>query len=270
MTDTEYKFYSSLKDTKTVSGSKIPKTVLNSSNFKQLLKGNILNAEKAGRGRQYVVVNQDAYMSFYRANFNDEFLKSTSRISNTLLYRNSKAAKTVSNNVFFLRGFVEIKLNNFVINLNDYTAKYGLFSFSGVKDLVADKLCFVENLECFFNAEKIIGNEYVFIHKYGRIGVNDFKTFITGNLLIFNDFDLIGLDEFLKIKEQNLNAQLFIPKDFELLFKKYSAAIKQGSQKPSERLKITKDANVQMIRNLVLNTNRILEQEALFNNIHNA
>lgn len=265
MTNTEYKFYSILKRKKNVLSSKIPETVLKSVNFNQLLKGNILNSEKAGRGRRYFIVNEEAYLSFYNTNFNHEFLKNNSRINNTLLYRNSKATKTISNKVFFLRGFCEIKLNNFNINLNNHTTKYGLFAFSGIKDLVAEKLCFVENLECFFNAEKIIGNEYVFIHKYGRIGVNDFKTFSTDDLLIFNDFDLIGLDEFLKIKEQNPHAKLFIPDNFKLVFEKFSVPIKPGSQNLSERVKISKDANVKMIRNLVLNENRILEQEALFN-----
>ena len=47
-----------------------------------------------------------------------------------------------------------------------------ILGFSAVvpNSIIAEKICFVENLETFLNAEKLLGREFLFIHKYGRIG----------------------------------------------------------------------------------------------------
>lgn len=270
MNKIEYKLYTNFKNDKIISESKIPKSILKSSSFNQLLAGNIITSEKVGRGRQYIIVNELAFNSFFDKNFNNEFDLSESRINNTLVLRNSKSGKTKTNNVFFTRGFKTFKINDLMVDLENYTSNFGLFAFSGLQNILTDKICFVENLECFFKAENLLGSDYIFIHKYGRIGNDDFINFIVNEFLVFNDFDLVGLNEFLKIKEQIGHAKLFIPNNLEALFNKFSAEIKPGSQKQTDRITNSKDVNILMIRDLVITKNRILEQEALFNNTNYA
>ncbi len=71
---------------------------------------------------------------------------------------------------FLLRGFSTYQINEQIVDLEKkQTRGFGLFSVIP-NSVIADKICFVENLETFLNAEKLLGYEVLFAHKYGRIG----------------------------------------------------------------------------------------------------
>ena len=83
--------------------------------------------------------------------------------------------------------------------------------------------------------------------------------------MVFSDYDLVGLNEYLEIKEANATAQLYVPDNFEDLFDKYSKGTdKLLGQIMTEKVKVSLDPSVIEIRELVIRSNRFLEQEALF------
>jgi hypothetical protein len=154
-----------------------------------------------------------------------------------------------------------IVLNGENIDLSRYTNSFGLFS---VKEPIikTDKICFVENLDSFLHAEQLFGDGFIFLHKYGRIGIDSLKNISANQILVFVDYDFNGLDEYLRIKSVCNNATLFVPDNFNDLFENYSKAI-DGNQQQSERLASSVLTEVVRIRELVSKTNRFLEQEIL-------
>jgi hypothetical protein len=112
------------------------------------------------------------------------------------------------------------------------------------------------------NAERIFDLSYTFLHKYGRIGEDFLKRIKADELLVFSDYDLTGLNEYLKIKEFFPQANLYIPDDFHLLFEKYSTELPER-QVATGKLRNCTEAVVVEIREMVLKANRFLEQEVL-------
>ena len=72
------------------------------------------------------------------------------------------------------------------------------------------------------------------------------------------------------VKKVFPDAKLFVPEDYEMLFKTYSRTIKtkQGrEQNPSKEVKKSTDVNVVKIRSDIYNSKHFLEQQALFINL---
>ena len=128
----------------------------------------------------------------------------------------------------------------------------------------ADRICFVENLDSFLKAEKLLGEDYLYLHKYGRIGVDSLKGIIAKEILVFVDYDFNGLDEYIRIKGIFENAVLFMPDNFDELFVNYSKVI-DGKQQQSKKVADSLLLEVVKIRELVSRTNRFLEQEIIIN-----
>jgi 5S rRNA maturation endonuclease (ribonuclease M5) len=162
------------------------------------------------------------------------------------------------------RGFSAYQINEQIIDLQKHTRDFGLFSVIP-NSVIADKICFVENLETFLNAEKLLGNKFLFVHKYGRIGKESISMIEAKEVLVFVDYDFNGLDEYLRIKEVFENAELYLPNNYGELFKKHSTSLKGNKAKMSKAVKTSDDSTVVKIREQVARTNRFLEQETLIN-----
>lgn len=257
----DYKFYTDLK-TKTISPNQAPKGVKNSHVFKNLIDAGILRIEKSGRGSKIIIKKLEPYEQFLKNNFpSDEIELEITKSNNIKRFRNSKAQKAKQPAIFFLRGFKDVELNNQIIDLKFYTTSYGLFSLIEPK-IFSDKICFVENKDSFLRAEKLFGTDWVYLHIYGRIGIESIKGISAKEITVFVDLDFNGLDEFLRIKSVYSNAELYIPTNFKTLFDNYSHKIK-GKQKASTRIKESKLSEVIMIRELVEKNSRFLEQEIM-------
>ena len=259
MKEIDYKYYYEQKEGE-ISFSKIPRGISNSVAFKNLTEANILGIVKTGRGKTVKVVNPTAYDKFLKTHFPEE-VAGNSRAANISKLRNSKAVKRVGSNISFLRGSDKISVNGNVVDLSDYTRMYGLFSAYN-PELVIDNLCIIENVETFLNAEKIFDTSHTFLHKYGRIGTEFLKKLKAKEVLVFSDYDLIGLDEYLKVKEFFPGATLYVPNNFITLFEKYSALLPER-QLATARVKNNNEPIVVQIREMVLRSNRFLEQEIL-------
>jgi len=260
MKEHDYKFYSELRN-RSISVNDVPKSVKKSLHYQNLFAAKTLDTEKSGRGSKIIIKNIPSFESFFSKYFSEDEITAITKSSNIKKLRDSKARKTKSPSIFFFRGFTNIKLNEENLELSKYTNLFGLFSVQQ-PIIQTDKICFVENLDSFLKAEKLFGNDFIYLHKYGRIGAESLKEISATEILVFVDYDFNGLDEYLRIKSVYENAILFIPENFDKLFENYSKVI-NGKQQQSERVAQSKLKEVIRIRELVAKTNRFLEQEIL-------
>ncbi|MCH8490978.1 MAG: hypothetical protein LAT81_13760 [Oceanicaulis sp.] len=259
MNQTDFRTYKKLKKDSFLTEKAIPKTVLSSHHFKGLVSSSILEKTKSGRGFRYEVNKPTEFENFFKTLFPED-IEVKDKSDNVRKYRNSKVQKTVSTPIFMLRGFETIKVNNNEINLEDYTNKFQLFACNADK-IEAKRICIIENLDTFLVAEKLLGKNFVFLHKYGRIGKESLGCFSTNKLLVFVDYDFNGLEEFLRIKEVFEFAQLYIPENYDELFQKYSQSLKGNKAEMTNRIKQSSDSNVIKIRESIIRNNRFLEQQ---------
>lgn len=263
MKEVDFKTYKSLLENKAVSKSAIPKSILKSDIFQSMLQSGVLKQSKLGRGFKIEVSKETVFENFFKTHFPEQDVSKT-KSGNIKKYRNSKATKVDSSPIFLFRGFSAYQINGQIIDLQKQTRDFGLFSVIP-NSVIADKICFVENLETFLNAEKLLGNEFLFVHKYGRIGKKSISMIKAKEVLVFVDYDFNGLDEYLRIKEVFGNAELYLPSNYSELFKKHSASLKGNKAKMSKAVKTSDDSIVVKIREQVARTNRFLEQETLIN-----
>jgi 5S rRNA maturation endonuclease (ribonuclease M5) len=263
MKEVDFKTYKLLFESKTVSKSVIPKSVFQSDIFQNLLRAEILESFKLGRGFKIEVSKENEFKKFFKTSFPEQHV-SKSKSGNIKKYRNSKATKIDNNPIFLFRGFNTFQINNQLVDIEKHTRNFGLFSVIP-NSIIVNKICFVENLETFLNAEKLLDKEYLFTHKYGRIGKESISMINAKEVLVFVDYDFNGLDEYLRIKEVFTNAELYLPTNYNELFNKHSASLKGNKAKMSNSVKNSKDPLVIKIREQVARTNRFLEQEILIN-----
>lgn len=259
MNQTDFNTYKKLKEESFLTEKAIPKTVMNSPHFKGLVSSLILEKTKSGRGFRYQVNKTTEFKNFFATHFPED-IEVKDKFDNVRKFRNSKIQKTVSTPIFMLRGFESIRVNGVELNLENYTNKFQLFACNAEK-IEARQICIVENLDTFLVAEKLLGESFVFIHKYGRIGKESLGSLFTKHLLVFVDYDFNGLEEFLRIKEVFDFAQLFIPENYDELFKKYSQSLKGNKAEMTNRIKQSSDVNVIKIRESIIRNNRFLEQQ---------
>lgn len=264
---TFYNFIIKLLKEEKINASSISASIKKSGEFKTLLNGNFISYSQAVTGGgSYFVKDKENLQIFFKNKFPKALQESYSAIGNIGTYRNTKAGKRTSQNVILLRGFKNVIINSEVVQLKKFTNLFGTFS-AQVKKLETDKICIVENLDSFLLTEKVIDKEFVYIHTYGGLGKSVLNKFNAKEILIFPDYDYKGLQNYLMVKKVFPNAKLFIPKDYEELFKTYSRTIKtkQGrEQNPSKDVKESLDEHVIKIRTDIYKNKRFLEQQALF------
>jgi hypothetical protein len=256
---TDFRTYKKLKEDSFLTEKVIPKTILHSQHFQGLVTSLIIEKTKSGRGFRYKINKPTEFDNFFTTYFPED-IQIKDKSDNVRKFRNSKIQKTVSTPIFMLRGFDTVRINDNELNLADYTSKFQIFSCAANK-IEATHICIVENLDTFLVAEKLLGNRFVFLHKYGRIGKDSLKCLSTNHLLVFVDYDFNGLEEFLRIKEVIEFAQLHIPENYDELFLKYSQSLKDNKAEMTNKIKQSRDVNVVKIRESIIRNNRFLEQQ---------
>jgi 5S rRNA maturation endonuclease (ribonuclease M5) len=250
-----------------VNASSIGSTVKKSSDFSTLLNARIIEYQQAKTGGgTYFVKKKDDLETYYKNKFPEELKNEMSSIDNVNAFRNTKAAKRESQNVILICGNQKIILNDIETDLQYFTGNFGTFS-TVLKSLIAEKVCFVENLDSYLIAEKVIDNQFVFIHTYGGMSKSVVNKIQAKEIMIFPDYDFVGLNNYLIIKDVFPNTKLFIPKHYEELFKTKSRPIKtkQGrEQQPTKRVLGSKDEFVVKIREDIFKYKQFLEQQAIF------
>ena len=250
-----------------LNASQIGISVKQSGDFTTLLNGGFIEYIPAiVGGGSYHTKDKESLEKYYCRKFPEEPRNNLSAVDNVHSFRNTKAAKRESQNVILLRGRNTIKLNGTEINLKKYTDQYGMFS-ARLQFLEAEKICFVENLDSFLMAEQVIDPNFVFIHTYGRIGKSTTAKIQAKEVLVFPDYDFIGLKDYLLVKNIFSDAKLFVPDNYEILFTDKSRDIKtrQGrEQQPCRQVLESNEEIVIKIRTDIFRDKKFLEQQALF------
>lgn len=268
--ETEYTFWQAFLATGKMQKSKVPKKVLGSSIWKNLYSelpnAAILTTDRISNGSSYIINEhkRDIVVKSVKALYPNHNGNVVTKIDSVAAYRSSKKGNTTEKSIFFLRGFEEIEIDSKIFMLKEATQNYGVAAFVQ-PNIKCNKICWVENKDSFLIAERLLGNDYVYMHKYGRLGERDFESVTARELIVFPDYDYIGLNEYLTIKQIHPNASLYIPSNFDYLCTTYSKPLPVG-QIASERVKQSNEPIVSKIRESIQKTTHFLEQQALFIN----
>jgi hypothetical protein len=262
-----YNFLKGLIEVKRMPQSSIAKTILRSKDFLILETAKFIELKTAlNKGKYYEVINEEHLQQHFKNSFPNDVNDRFTAIQNAKSLRDSKGRKKESQKIVLLRGSTQIISNNKEVSLSEYTLQFNVFAMQ-LKQLKADKLCYVENLDCFMVAEKTINFEYTFIHPYGRIGIENFKNIETAEILFCPDYDFIGLNEYLKMKSIHPHTKLFIPDNYDDLFKNYCKPLKKKNgkeQQATNRVLQSNDELVSKICAQLLETKHFLEQQIVF------
>lgn len=263
-TKTEFDFYTKLKKHQKIR-KPVPNIVKKSSEFNNLLDANIIS--KPQRGVGFIeVLKIESYDDFYLQKYPHSNIKVKTEIDNQKKFRNTKATNTEKDRIILMRGFQNILINNIEVDLLKTTKEHNIFS-AVLKSLKVKKVCFVENLLPFFMAEKLLGDDYVYIHFYGRLPKESvLKKIQCEQYLHFGDYDFVGLSEYLRAKKVYDDCRLYKPKNLITLFDKYSKPRKTKDTKYNN-IKISTDIEIIEIVKKIEHTNRFLEQQILFDEL---
>ena len=223
---TFYNFLNKIISEERLNSSSVAQSVKNSGDFKTLLTCGFIEYQKAvSGGGSYVVKNNEKLKKYFADRFPKQLHDSFTADANVGTFRNTKIGKRISQNIVLVRGFKNIQINDNIINLGKYTKDFGTFS-AQVNTIKTEKVCIVENLDSFLQAERVMNNSIVFIHPYGGLSKSVVKKLNSNELWVFPDYDYKGLQNYLMVKSIFPNSKLYYPKDYENLFKKYSRSIK--------------------------------------------
>lgn len=261
MAKVEFSFYNKLK----MNGrapSKLPKIISGSSEFQILLSAKIIEKIPSGRGYYYQVSKENKFDAFYQSKFPRDDIDITTEIDNQLKYRDTKATLLKKDRIVFIRSFQNIIVNGKEIDLQKTMQDFNIFS-TVFKSLKAKKICFVENLQPFLEVEKFLGKEYTYIHFYGRLPRKEvLQSIECEEYLHFGDYDFVGLREFLKAKEVFKNCSMYIPDNYDVLYKEFSRPREQNDTVYKD-VKNSTLSEVVRIREQLTRHNRFLEQQVV-------
>ncbi len=262
--ETEFNFYTKLK--KDLKAKKpIPKCIQDSVMFNNLVNAKIIN--KPQRGVGFIeILNSNRFNEFYLKTYPRADIKIQTEIDNQKKFKNTKATSIKKDRVIFIRGFQNIVVNGIKIDLLKITKEHKIFS-AVLQSLEAKKICFVENLSSFFIAEKLLGEDYVYIHFYGRLPKTAvLKKIQCKQYLHCGDYDFMGLSEYLRAKKVYDNCRLYKPENFTILFDEYSKPRKAKDIKYNNIKESTDDDIVEIVKKIE-ESDRFLEQQILFDNL---
>lgn len=260
------RFMLKLLEVETIPSSALSMTVYQSPDWQNWLTAGFVELERQGSNRTYRVINREALREIFHQKFPGEAEDDGSAIDNVRAYGDSKARARISQNVCLIRGWENAIINGQEVNMNEMTNRFGLFAAS-LGNISSTRICIVENLDSFRQAEKVIGKDWLFLHAYGRVGKEWLQKIDCREMLVFSDYDFVGLEEFLRVQEVFPEARFFKPEQYEVLWVTYSKSLKKrddGEQLATRRVSASQDPVVVSIREQLLRTGKFLEQQALF------
>ncbi|MCK5132877.1 MAG: hypothetical protein KAR40_12070 [Candidatus Sabulitectum sp.] len=260
----------------------IPSSSLRGKNrdtLKPLFTSGILDEISRGSGSVVIVASREHFDKYikqeYPSGLDFETNDCLPRASGVQSARNSKKTSQRDCEPVLLRGFNEAVLQSptGILPVADLTKSHGIASFlnDGQKGFsYSGKIATVENLEFFTHFERIKSDEMLVIYTGGRIS-RLLLSWLSSqemsdcSIVHYGDYDPVGLDEYLRIKEQCPGrTSLFIPENLEVLFKKYgNTELIRKSTSVLGRLRVSNDHDVRLVISLVHKYNCGLEQEIL-------
>lgn len=249
------------------------------SRLQSLYDAEVLLAEPSGGGRRIVLHDAKALESFiartYPSGLQGINKKLSSRSKAVAELRDSKKARKAQPIAVLLRGFHNSTLHfgNKVLPVANWTETAGVASlrldgetqwgFAGI-------IAFVENLEVFWNFEKLDIGADIAIYAQGRLNskVIDWLASLAmqeARIIHCGDYDPVGLDEFLRLKAACPGrTEVYIPPDLEtLLFRYGKRELVSENTAILARLRKNDDPQVRVIVELMDRWGVGLEQEVL-------
>jgi len=247
--------------------------------LQSLFDAGVLQAARSGAGRRIVLHDANALESFiirtYPSGLEGMNTKSSSRSKAVAELRDSKKARDSQAVAVLLRGFHDSTLHsgNKILQVANWTEMAGVaalrldeltqWEFSGI-------VAFVENLEVFWNFEKLEIEADIAIYAQGRLNSKIVAWLASPamqhvRIIHCGDYDPVGLDEFLRLKAACPDrTKLYIPPDFETLLSRYGKkSLINDNVAILERLRKNNDSQVCSIVELMDRFGVGLEQEIL-------
>jgi len=246
--------------------------------LQSLFETGVLMEERSGAGKKVVVQNRAALEAFVQRLYpsglegREDGLAPRSRAVAEL--RDSKKTREKGPLVVLLRGF-----GNCILHAGEEVlAVAHLTELAGVAALRLDDrqwsyagvLAIVENLEIFWNFEKLETNAQLALYAQGRLSgrvLNWLSSLAMEQARIIHcgDYDPVGLDEYLRLKTSCPGrSELFQPSNLVDLFAQYGKReLLAGNAAVLARLRKTEDQEVRRIVKLMDRYGAGLEQEVL-------
>jgi len=229
--------------------------------FNRMVSSRTIEKERKGAGHIWVVKNRDVLIenkNYYFPEDKEDIDDSMGeRYKNIRTKRNSKVTSRKSYRLFFLRSHIDVMLNGQSVTTTE-SKPLG----TQLDSLIADKICFVENLESFMEDSYFINKGWTLLYVNGRIGEEFLECIKADEVQHWGDLDYIGLNEFSVIKEKFSSAVLYIPKNYFLEVEKYGMKITTEQKASDKLLKLSKkDKKVASILEYLQKNNLFLEQE---------
>lgn len=263
-------------------GGSVPFTSVSKKNLERLeglLETGVLEMVHVGSGK-IIKVKSEAYFQKHIAKMYPQGLDAAvtgtkDRVSSTAVHRDSKKGsnKVGSEGVIF-RVFSD-KSNLVAINGKYLPAMAwcNLAGCSAVRIEEGDRLSVsgssatVENAEVFWRFEELGVEVDIIFWTAGKVSNRflDCLNIVNSSLLThFGDYDPVGVDDYLRIKEAVGSVLLYIPENIQFLFEKYGQkGLLEKNYKIYERLRGVDDLQARKIVDLMSRYNCGVEHEAL-------
>jgi len=246
--------------------------------LRSLFETGVLMEERSGAGKKVVVKNQPALAAFaqrfYPSGLEGSGDALTPRSRGVAEQRDSKKARETGPLMVLLRGFANCELHAGeevlpVAHLTELAGAAALrlddrhWGYSGV-------LATVENLEVFWNVEKLETGAQLALYAQGRLSGRILNWLSSpameqARIIHCGDYDPVGLDEFLRLKTAcPERCKLHMPSNLEELFSRYGKReLLPNNAAVLARLRKTEDKEVRRVVKLMDRYGVGLEQEVL-------
>jgi hypothetical protein len=247
--------------------------------LQSLFETRVLAMERGGAGKKVVVKNREALDAFVLRSYPSSLQGSSAVLSPrsraVAELRDSKKARETGPLMVLLRGFdnCALQAGEEVLAVAHWTELAGVaalcldgrqWEFSGV-------MAIVENLEVFWNFEKLKTGAQLAIYAHGRLSgrILDWLSspaMALARIIHCGDYDPVGLDEYLRLKAAcPERARLYLPPNLESLLSRYGKGdLLLGSNVAIlARLRKSEDLDVRRIVEMIDRFGVGLEQEIL-------
>lgn len=246
--------------------------------LQSLFETGVLQEERSGAGKKVVMRDRKAVEMLFNKHFpsgvegRPEELLPRSRAIAEL--RDSKKTNETIPPIALLRGFdgCELFVDGEVVPVVQWTNTAGVAALR-IDDRqwkYGGTLAIVENLEFFWNIEKLNTGAQLALYAQGRLSgrILDWLAspgMLQASILHCGDYDPVGLDEYLRIKTACPGrTKLYLPENLEVLLTRYGKKVLlQSSSSVLVRLRKTDDQEVRKIVKLLDQYSVGIEQEAL-------
>jgi hypothetical protein len=251
----------------------------NRARLRSLFETGVLEEVRSGAGRRVVVKNHAALDTFVQRLYPSGLEGITGQLAPrsraVAELRDSKKARvSIGPTMILLRGFgsCTLRAGEAVLPVAYWTELAGVASLR-LDDRqwgYAGVLAVVENLEVFWNFERLETGAQLALYAQGRLSGRILKWFASSamaeaRILHCGDYDPVGLDEYLRLKAAcPKRSKLFLPHDLEDLFARYGKRELLGDNTAVlARLRKVEDNEVRRVVQLMDRYGVGLEQEVL-------